>query len=283
MSVSLQLNNYIIRSTLAALALLMSTITHAEWENFQNPSQDPPTVHGGYSNGCIQGAQSLNLNHPGYIVMRPSRNRYYGHPKLINFVNDMGSFAQGIGQRLLVGDLSQPRGGPMSFGHSSHETGLDVDFWLQTIPLNQALSMDEREWREFQTVVDKSAGRMLMDVWRLRYTAMIKRAATHEEVERIFVNPIIKKHLCQSVGAQSWMYKIRPWWGHDAHIHVRLRCPAGSTTCEPQNPPPQNAGCNADLDNWIYDQANPSPSDPSSKPKSEPPPLPQACQRMLNS
>ena len=33
-----------------------------------------------------------------------------------------------------VGDMAQPRGGPLPFGHASHQTGLDVDIWFTLTP-----------------------------------------------------------------------------------------------------------------------------------------------------
>ena len=39
---------------------------------------------------------------------------------------------------LLVGDISQPRGGPMLTGHASHQLGLDADIWLTPMPDRKA-------------------------------------------------------------------------------------------------------------------------------------------------
>ena len=46
----------------------------------------------------------------------------------IEFIEDLSGFARRIGwQGLYIGDISQPRGGPMTSGHSSHQIGLDAD------------------------------------------------------------------------------------------------------------------------------------------------------------
>ena len=45
---------------------------------------------------------------------------------------------------LLIGDMSQPRGGPMLNGHSSHQIGLDVDIWFTPMP-DHELSPEERD------------------------------------------------------------------------------------------------------------------------------------------
>ena len=60
------------------------------------------------------------------------------------------------------------------------------------------------------------------------------------QVARIFVHPAIKKALCQmapQVGKDtSWLGKVRPWWNHHYHFHIRLTCPPGSEGCENQKP-----------------------------------------------
>ena len=62
-----------------------------------------------------------------------------------------------------------------------------------------------------------------------------KRAASYPEVERILVNPGIKKKLCDTVnGDRGWLRKVRPFWGHDYHFHIRIGCQPGSTGCKAQ-------------------------------------------------
>ncbi len=64
---------------------------------------------------------------------------------------------------------------------------------------------------------------------------MIKLAAQDNDVTRIFVNPAIKQQLCLDAGTdRDWLRKVRPWFQHRAHMHVRLRCPADSLECEDQ-------------------------------------------------
>ena len=113
------------------------------------------------------------------------------------------------GPVLLVGDMAQPRGGPMITGHSSHQIGLDADVWLTPMP-NHILTSEERE--------DISATSMLKDPftvdpakWTPLHTKLIKRAASYPQVSRIFVHPAIKKALCQQAGKdRAWLGKVRP-------------------------------------------------------------------------
>jgi penicillin-insensitive murein DD-endopeptidase len=81
-------------------------------------------------------------------------------------------------------------------------------------------------------------------------------------VERIFVNPAIKVALCRGAGSdRAWLEKVRPWWGHDYHFHVRIRCPADSPTCKPQPPATGGDGCGAELSSWFTEAfLNPPPS-----------------------
>jgi penicillin-insensitive murein endopeptidase len=89
-------------------------------------------------------------------------------------------------------------------------------------------------------------------IWTPAHVRLLKRAASYPEVERIFVNPGIKKKLCDTVtGDRSWLAKIRPNWGHDYHFHVRISCQPGSPDCKPQKEPPGDDGCGKPLDWWF--------------------------------
>jgi penicillin-insensitive murein endopeptidase len=221
----------------------------------------------------------------GYQVMRVSRNRYYGHPELIRFVERLGQQAAYQGSRLLIGDLGQPRGGPAPTGHRSHQSGLDVDVWFLQQPRNRVLSRVETEQIDMPSMVRMTEGTLNQTRWSPRYRDVLKQAALSPEVDRIFVNAIIKQALCNSEIDRRWLNKVRPWWGHDAHFHVRLACPPDSGQCQPQKPFPPGDGCGPDVADWVRDivQAARSPR-PYRKP--EPPSadrLPAACNFVLES
>ncbi|MDG4555497.1 MAG: penicillin-insensitive murein endopeptidase [Candidatus Competibacter sp.] len=238
------------------------------WSRISHPLAGPPQAIGAYTAGCIGGAVALPLEGEGYQVMRPSRNRYYGHPVLVQLVERLGRQTAARGGRLLVGDLGQPRGGPMPNGHRSHQSGLDADIWFLQLPRDRLLSRGEVERIEMPSMVRADEGVLNGSRWSPRYRDTLKQAALAPEVERIFVNPIIKQALCASETDRGWLYKLRPWWGHDAHFHVRLACPPGSDQCTPQKPIPLDDGCGADLANWVRDivQAVLSPR-PDRKPR----------------
>lgn len=252
------------------------------WSAVRSPVAGAPQIIGSYASGCIAGAVSLPLLGEGYQVMRSSRHRYYGHPQLIQLIQRLGKQASYQGYRLLIGDLGQPRGGPAPTGHRSHQNGLDVDIWFLQAPADRVLSRSETERPDMPSVVRMTEG-TVHPRWSSRQRDALKQVALAPEVERIFVNPIIKQELCATEAERSWLYKVRPWWGHDAHFHVRLACPADSEQCKPQKPLPPGDGCSPDLDNWVRDivQAARFP-----KPWRKPAPpsedrLPAACNAVL--
>jgi penicillin-insensitive murein DD-endopeptidase len=240
---------------------------------------------GAYSKGCLAGAKALPINGKTWQVMRLSRNRNWGHPNLVQFLERLASQAPKTGWRgLLVGDMSQPRGGPMRTGHASHQVGLDADIWLTPMP-GRELTRAERE--EMSATMVVAADRLDVDpqVWTPAHVNVIKAAAQDSQVSRIFVNAAIKKALCRDVGHdRAWLSKVRPWWGHDYHFHVRLNCPADSPDCTPQAAPDHSDGCGSELDHWFSDEIlhpKPSPIPPKEKPPMRMAELPAACRQVL--
>lgn len=250
-----------------------------------DPAPGAPAIHGTYARGCLAGAAALPESGPGWQTMRPGRNRAWGHPEAVAFVGRLGAAAVALGwPRVLIGDVSQPRGGPMPFGHASHQIGLDIDVWL-TRP--GARPFDRAE-RESVSAVQKVAAdrRRVSAAWTETHARLLRAAAEDPAVARIFVNAAIKAQMCRwaPAGDRDWLGRIRPWWGHDHHFHVRLDCPADQPGCVDQDPVPAGDGCDAGLDWWFSDEAlNPPP------PKEPVPPrppltmadLPAACAGVL--
>jgi len=191
-------------------------------------------------------------------VVHPSRRRHFGHPELVAYVQSLGRSvkAAGLGP-LMVGDLSQPRGGRAPNGHASHQTGLDadLDFTLPDAARTKVLSAKERERFQPRSVLDPKRAK-IQAKWTPRVRELLQLAASDARVSRIFVNPVIKRELCASAsGERAWLSKLRPWYGHDAHFHVRLRCPTESADCVAQEPLPPGDGCGADLAWWFSAEA----------------------------
>jgi hypothetical protein len=122
------------------------------------PFPGPPRSIGGYFDGCLAGALPLPITGPTWQVMRLSRNRNWGNPQLVRFIERFAENAKKVGWNgLLVGDMSQPRGGPMLSEHRSHQIGLDVDIWFTPMP-DHVQSREEREFGEAADVVAPDSG-----------------------------------------------------------------------------------------------------------------------------
>jgi penicillin-insensitive murein DD-endopeptidase len=240
---------------------------------------------GFYSKGCLAGAVALPINGRTWQVMRLSRNRNWGHPRLVEFLERLADQAPVTGWHgLLVGDMSQPRGGPMRTGHASHQVGLDADIWLTPMP-DRELTPAEREEMLATVVVAQDRKDVDAKVWTPAHTALIKAAATDAQVARIFVNPAIKKALCREAGNdRAWLKKVQPWWGHDYHFHVRLACPSEDADCKPQPARPADDGCGKELESWLGNAVkhySPEPSRPKPGPAPRLTDLPPACRQVL--
>jgi penicillin-insensitive murein endopeptidase len=214
------------------------------WSKARSPADGPALAIGSYSGGCVQGARELPVPARGghYLVMRPERRRVFGHPQLVDFIVQLGARLeqQQLGP-VAVGDLGQARGGPAPNGHASHQTGLDVDLWYEA----------GTPGAEQHSVVDLE-GQKPSSYWSERIPALLELAARDPHVARIFVNAVVKQQLCQASAApgtsptaqdRAWLGKLRPWWGHNEHFHVRLACPADSPECQSQPPLPAGDGC----------------------------------------
>ncbi len=251
-------------------------------------SQSAAAPFGSYAKGCVAGAAQLAETGPTWQAMRLSRNRNWAHPETVSFVEDLSrKAAQQPGWNgLYVGDLSQPRGGPMLSGHASHQIGLDADIWLRPAT-NLSLSVAERE-NISSISLRRNAGAFVNDNWTPQHAEILKAAASDPRVARIFIFPGAKVQLCETAtGDRSWLRKIRPWYGHHYHFHVRLACPSGSTGCVDQTPPPAGDGC-ADAQAWVNNMLNPPPPNPNAKPRKPKPPirladLPAQCADVLQS
>lgn len=220
----------------------------ALWGKIQEPSEGEARPIGTYSAGCIAGAKKLPINGTGYSVMRTSRARYYGHPDLLDFIQTLGRQMHSRGMnRLLVGDMGRARGGPMLTGHASHQIGLDVDLWFRMSP-KIPNAKDRENWSAESFVKDDR----LTKHWGEPYRQLVSLAAESPYVNRIFVHPAIKRDLCRKFPQAPWLYKMRPWWSHQDHLHVRLNCPANDPTCKAQEPLDSKLPqCGKELDWWF--------------------------------
>ena len=287
-----------LRPAIAALALaaslngaLAETPAKQLFGAAKLPSATTPAVHGSYAKGCISGAVAIATDGPTWQAMRLERNRRWGHPQLIALVERLSKEATADGwPGLLVGDISQPRGGPMLTGHASHQVGLDADIWLTKMPSRR---MTQKERADTSAISVLRNGTLLVDpaIWTPEHGKLIARAASYPAVERIFVHPGIKKVLCETYGGSEantpWLRKVRPAYGHHYHFHIRIKCPDDSPGCKPQDPVPAGNGCDKSLAWWFTDEPwVPKPAKPGAKPAPKPrektlADLPPACRGVL--
>ena len=244
---------------------------------FHQPTGGPEQPIGGYAKGCIAGAVQLPADGPGWQAMRLSRDRRWGSPELVQYIASLAQSVQQDGlPGILVGDMGQARGGPMKSGHASHQIGLDVDLWLQPMP-NRTLSAQDRENTSAISALKTGTREINPAQFGEAQRLLLYRAAQLPGVARIFVAPGIKRALCGVKWRdRSFLAKLRPWYGHDDHFHVRLACPANAPSCVDQAPVSAGDGCGADLDYWFTD----APYQPSTSPAAPPltlADLPKAC------
>jgi penicillin-insensitive murein DD-endopeptidase len=268
-------------SLLAMLALTAGIAFASPWSDERTPYPGPARSIGKTDAGCLAGAAALPFDGTGYQVIRLSRDRYFGNPATVRFVEDLGRKAKAAGlPDFYVGDMSLPRGGPMPNGHASHQTGIDVDIWFNLDP-KPVLAPAAREDVPLPSMLTHNGKALDRAEFGTRQVTLLRLAATDPRVDRIFVNPVIKRALCQgefgaALGGRSWLHRLRPWYGHDDHFHIRLSCPAGSADCVRQAPVPPGDGCDASLAWWF----RPHQPQPEAGPRRGPI-LPAACQKLI--
>lgn len=268
----------VVRSILVSICVFFAEHIFANpWAQVSGPTEGPSFSIGETNAGCISGAATLPSEGEGYVAMHLERHRYFGHPILVHTIQALGKkAASGIGI-LHIGDLGMARGGPMPFGHRSHQSGLDADVWFD---FNPTLHVRADRFRSNVTapslLLNASKG-LNYKLWNDGHIEILKAAAQSPAVDRIFVNAYIKQELCQSiVEDKGWLHKIRPWYHHDDHFHMRLACPPDSPSCIRQKPLPIGDGCDENLTWWFHHE--PAPTTKPSEPK---PIMPSACRSVL--
>ncbi|SEA45596.1 penicillin-insensitive murein endopeptidase [Microbulbifer marinus] len=255
------------------------------WEEVTRPSSQASASIGTYTNGCLSGAAEMPLRGEGFQLVRTGRGRRYAHPTTVAFLQDFSrSVARRDLGRLQIGDMSMARGGPFQYGHRSHQTGLDIDIWYSQDwrAVQRPLTAWERDNISAIPLADERDHRLIKENWDPKVPQILRLASEDERVERIFVHPTIKRKLCEIAGSDNqWLRKVRPWWGHNYHFHVRLGCPDGDKNCKPQNPV-RNDPCGADLDWWFSDEFYAMLSGTAPKPeRPKPKPMPRQCEQVL--
>ena len=214
---------------------------------------------GTYAKGCAAGNVALPETGPTWQAMRLSRHRNFGNPVLVSYLEDLSVAATRAGWNgIYIGDMGNPRGGPMNSGHASHQIGLDADIWFLK-PRRLDLTPAERE--KISSISIRSEDQLTVNEnWDPSYREFLKAAASDPRVDRIFVAAAIKIEMCKTAtpADAKWLQHIRPEANHQDHLHVRLKCPPGSALCQTQKPTVSElskggSGCDETLAYWVSD------------------------------
>lgn len=246
------------------------------WAKVRSAVQGPAEAIGTPTSGCLTGGVPLPKKGKGFKLARAERRRNFGHPELVSLIQKVALEGALIKlPPLLVGDLSQARGGPTLSAHASHQTGLDADIWYSRAARKQATLTSPPSMVDLKRLdVARAFGK--------REISTLKSFAENPKVDRILVHFAIKRELCRKFPNEAWIRKIRPWFGHDRHFHLRIRCPEASPLCVRQDPIPAGNGCDATLEWWWSDEARQDEGknlDRQHNPAM--PDLPEACRPLL--
>jgi hypothetical protein len=85
---------------------------------------------------------------------------------------------------LLIGDMGMPAGGRFNGGHASHQSGLDVDIFLQ-LPQTRWSSAHLKP--QALDLVARDGKRVVPSLWSPQISQLIKLAAEDNDVTRILL------------------------------------------------------------------------------------------------
>ena len=201
--------------------------------------RQPAHRHRRLRRGCIAGAVPLPADGPGWQVMRPSRNRAWGHP-----TSSTSSSAWPRGQSLTAGRASWSATWASRAAADAHRPRLAPDRARRRRLAHADARPHAHARRARGTCLRPSPCRT--GVWRSTRRFGRGQAALWSVVRRCSprssrpssTRP--SRGRCRGSGRdRGWLAKVRPWYGHDDHMHVRLRCPADEPLCRDQDPPPR--------------------------------------------
>lgn len=207
-----------------------------------------PSPRGFYSNGSIQNAVQLSDSGDGFIKLFVPRNRAWGSQEIISMIIDSSAELRQKHperDRLQIGDIGAQNGGQIT-RHGSHQNGLDVDLAYLRINNREQRPEDVGGFDELMVINKKISSNFDIE----RNWELVKALHKYAEVQRIFMDPLIKKALCAQAtklnelqSQESVLQSIRPYPNHADHLHVRLKCPPYAKECVPQEDTPQGSGC----------------------------------------
>jgi len=186
----------------------------------------------------------LPADGPNWQAMRPSRNRAWGLPVLIQLMRSASGKLPAAGWAgLLVGDIAQPRGGPMLTGQARIRSAR----CRHLADADAAAPVEPRRAR-------RDAG----DQWSSQRMAMISMRrpgrCQHRRVPRRSPRAWGRTHIpstrrsaarcaARLVPTGTGWTKIRAWWGHNYISTFASPVRTAQAECRSQALPPPGEGC----------------------------------------
>lgn len=203
---------------------------------------------GSYSKGTLRNADSVFSRSVNIHKLFLARKKFFTSDQMHEVLRSSADFLRQEfpdAEVLQVGDLSAINGGAAP-GHSSHQNGLDMDVVYLTH--NKRLQSPQAAYWEEDFIINNKVSE---NFHTERNFALFKDLVNSHPVQRIFVDALIKKHLCEYVvkkglndsASQETLRRLRPLDLHRTHFHVRVRCPETDGKCTPQEEVPGGNGC----------------------------------------
>lgn len=219
---------------------------------------------GFYSNGSLKDGVSIIDRNIDVQKLFISRKKLFATEELLELIDEASLFLKTnfkSAEPLALGDLAAVNGGKAA-RHASHQNGLDAD--IVYLKVNEKpQDSNNPEWAE--NFVTKNG--VSKNFHTARNFELLKYLASKDNVERIFVDTLIKKELCMFVNITEnaktlsnleFLRKLRPANLHQTHFHVRIACPKTDLNCISQAAPPAGSGCSA-VDLQIMDELSFNP------------------------
>lgn len=205
---------------------------------------------GFFSNGELRNPVSIIEYHGNELhKLFHKREKFYGTEELLNVIKDIAHFSKSVlegSETIQVGDLSAVYGGNAP-GHASHQNGLDVDMVYLT--KKSKLQNPEASFWEEEFIYN---GKITDNFDTKRNLDLFNYIVHKHPVRRIFVDQLIKDHLCTYASKQGLindekiietLRRLRPAKLHTNHFHLRLTCPKDDAECIEQVEVPEGSGC----------------------------------------
>lgn len=206
---------------------------------------------GYYSKGSLKNGESVLDRGTRIHKLFLARKKFFTSDQMNDVLSDAADFVRQEypdAEVLQLGDLSAINGGSAP-GHGSHQNGLDADLVYMTRN-NKLQSPTASFWQEEFV----KSGKITSNFHAERNLSLFRYLVMNHPVQRIFVDKIVKRTLCQymvtnkltkDAAIQETLRRLRPEPLHGNHFHMRLRCPTTDYGCIKQAEVPKGNGCSS--------------------------------------